>query len=115
MTPDRKGVSRRDLLRAASLGALALGTQNAAPAQEEPKPRTEDRNPNKSLPRRRLGRTNLMVTTVGVGGAGIAGPELLERAIDQGINYIDTAPGYGDSEDVFGEVMKTQRKAVFLA
>lgn len=117
MSRDRKDWSRRDLLRAASLGALTLSAgQPAADAQEAQKARkTEDRNPNKSLPRRRLGRTNMMVTVIGAGGAGISSPEILDRAIERGVNYVDTAPAYGDSEAVFGEVMRSRRKHVFLA
>ncbi len=120
MSVENVNLTRRGLLRAASLGALSLGAtaaggQEKAEALKPDAPKTEDRNSNKSLPRRRLGRTNMMVTTIGSGGAGITGPEILHRAIDKGINYIDTAPAYGDSEDVFGEVMKTDRDKVFLA
>src|SRR5882724_4605222 len=108
MPEDTKGLSRRDLLRTASLGALALGAGATAQGQEKPKDekaKTEDRNTNKSLPRRRLGRTNMMVTVIGSGGVAISSPEILNRAIEKGINYIDTAPAYGDSEELFGEVM----------
>jgi len=45
------------------------------------------------------------------------GIEALNRALDLGINYIDTAPAYGngESERRVGSVMKTRRKEVFLA
>lgn len=116
-------ISRRDLLKSASLGALVIGAESAVSAQEQsksketaaPKQKTEDRNKNITLPRRRLGRTNMMVTTISSGGVGIQDPAILERAIELGINYIDTAPAYGDSETVFGEVMKKRRGEVFLA
>ncbi len=38
----------------------------------------------------------------------------IHRALDLGINYIDTAPGYGDghSERLIGEVMQTRRDCV---
>ena len=59
-----------------------------------------------SLPLRRLGRTELEVTCLGMGGAGLGGGnvtddeavEAVHRAIDLGINYLDTAPLYGESE-----------------
>ncbi|HEV2124544.1 MAG TPA: aldo/keto reductase [Chloroflexota bacterium] len=38
----------------------------------------------------------------------------LNHAIDRGITYLDTSPGYG-SEPHIGEVMKDRRKEVFLA
>ncbi len=42
---------------------------------------------------------------------------VLEKAILSGINYLDTATGYGDgeSETRVGRVMATRRKDVFLA
>ena len=43
--------------------------------------------------------------------------EIINRAIDIGVNYIDTAPAYkdGDSELNIGKVMKNRRDEVFLA
>ena len=62
---------------------------------------------------RRLGRTNLMVSELGYGaarGATDTPQELLatvRAAIEQGMNLIDTAPGYdkGDSERVLGRIL----------
>jgi hypothetical protein len=41
----------------------------------------------------------------------------IHAALDAGINYLDTAPAYGDghSEDIVGEVMKTRRDECVLA
>jgi aryl-alcohol dehydrogenase-like predicted oxidoreductase len=58
---------------------------------------------------RELGRSGLRISEIGygawgIGGAGWVGAEedesirALERAIDLGVNFIDTARGYGDSE-----------------
>ena len=55
---------------------------------------------------RKLGRTNLEVTALGMGGAGIGRSNVtdaeaisaIHKAIDLGINYLDTAPLYGESE-----------------
>ncbi|HUX88386.1 MAG TPA: aldo/keto reductase [Chloroflexota bacterium] len=82
-----------------------------------------------------LGRTGLRVSAVGFGGApaGLrnylgqwepADPqasEQIEHAIDRavtlGINYFDTAPGYGGglSETMFGRALKKHRERVVLA
>lgn len=72
--------------------------------------------------KRRLGRTGEMVTEIGLGGIPVMRVEdmdeaarLINHALDQGINYIDTARAYGDSEEKFGLVMKHRRDEVFLA
>ena len=66
---------------------------------------------------RTLGRTGLAVSEVSLGGAYLMGsdPEhyhecthaVVERAAALGINYIDTAPLYGKSEILLGEVLPT--------
>jgi aryl-alcohol dehydrogenase-like predicted oxidoreductase len=81
-----------------------------------------------------LGRTGQKVSRLGFGGAtaGIKGylgefdPERREdrdaiiasvhRALELGVNYFDTAPGYGDgaSESIFGEALEG-RSDVFIA
>jgi predicted aldo/keto reductase-like oxidoreductase len=40
---------------------------------------------------------------------------IIHRAIDLGVNYIDTAPRYGESQKHIGEVMASRRTEVFLA
>lgn len=64
-----------------------------------------------------LGRTNLKVSEIGFGSWGIGGAmwigardeeseRALERAVDQGVNFMDTALAYGDghSEQLVGQV-----------
>lgn len=91
---------------------------------------------NGKLPLRPLGKTGHMVGIYSLGGQGsIEVPgreevsvEIINRAIDLGINYIDTAAAYGrqtpevaradamgTSERNIGQVMKYRRKEVFLA
>jgi aryl-alcohol dehydrogenase-like predicted oxidoreductase len=88
------------------------------------------------LPLRPLGKTGHMVSIYSLGGQGsieIPGKEdisveIINRALDLGINYIDTAAAYGrqtptvaradamgTSERNMGQVMKYRRKEVFLA
>lgn len=58
----------------------------------------------------RLGHTDMYVTRLSLGGlfvsslgADLAGARLaVQRALELGINYIDTAPGYLNSEEVLG-------------
>jgi len=67
-----------------------------------------------SLKRRTLGRTGLQVTELGLGGLFVSshgaaradGIAAVKRALELGINYIDTAPGYADSEEVLGAALR---------
>ncbi len=66
---------------------------------------------------RTLGKTGLKVSCVG-SGVGIApDPNVIARAIDLGVNYFDTARGYGagKSEQITGEALKGKRQKVVLA
>ncbi len=63
----------------------------------------------------RLGKTSLRASAVGFGGMRFRDPNDLKasvatvkRALEQGINYFDTAPVYcaGKSEEIFGEALK---------
>ncbi|MCB2530454.1 aldo/keto reductase, partial [Listeria monocytogenes] len=40
---------------------------------------------------------------------------IVHRALDAGINVVDTADRYGDSEEVVGEALKGRRDDVVLA
>ena len=78
-----------------------------------------------AMPTRSFGKTGYKTGILSLGGQAtleIAGREeesekIIHRAIDLGINYIDTAAAYGRgvSQINIGRVMKTRRKEVFLA
>jgi len=69
----------------------------------------------------RLGKTDLKVSRVGIGGIPLTRPPLYEaqkmvnRALDLGVNYIDTARGYKDSEDRIGKAIAGRRDEVIIA
>jgi len=75
------------------------------------------------MPLRKLGKTGEMVSILGLGGAfTIAASDrsdqaerIIHRALDLGVNYIDTAPSYGSSERNIGQAIKDRRGEVFLA
>ena len=62
---------------------------------------------------RTLGKTGLKVSELGMGGLFVSsfaaareeGCRAVRRALELGINYVDTAPGYRDSEEVMGEAL----------
>ena len=70
------------------------------------------------------GSTGIKVSAIGFGGMRFENQDdvdgcasLVKAAYDAGINYFDTAPGYGKSEDLFGvaikEMSKTRAKKPF--
>ena len=69
----------------------------------------------------RLGKTGLMVSRVGMGGIPIQRPpfdeavKIINRALDLEVNFIDTALGYGDSEERIGKAITDRRDEVILA
>lgn len=73
------------------------------------------------MKKRTLGRTNLEVTVVGIGGIPIQKitqeetTEMFKEVYKQGINFIDTARGYGISEEFIGNAIKGKRDKFILA
>lgn len=78
-----------------------------------------------TMPERLLGRTGVKVPIFGLGGAGQTplsqeGKEqdaaaVIEKALELGIRYFDTAADYGPSEDYLGKVLPPHRSKLFLA
>ena len=74
---------------------------------------------------RTLGRTGIKVSPYALGalalGTPIGNPDhgdsvgIIHRALDAGINFIDTADAYGESEVVVGKALKGRRDSVVLA
>jgi aryl-alcohol dehydrogenase-like predicted oxidoreductase len=78
---------------------------------------------NTPIPTRILGRTGQPVTLFGLGGEGVLrtwGHEreavaVIQRALDQGVTYCDSAPAYAGSLDYYGAALGERRDRVFLA
>lgn len=76
------------------------------------------------LPKRVLGRTGLSVGLLSMGGLFVSkaggddrrrAHEAVHRALELGVNYVDTAPGYLDSEEVLGEALEGVAAPYFLS
>jgi aryl-alcohol dehydrogenase-like predicted oxidoreductase len=75
------------------------------------------------IPKRKLGRTGIDVTILGLGGEGILRTygydreayQLINKAIDLGVNYLESARAYSGSESYYGKALKERRKDIFLA
>src|SRR5579863_2648792 len=97
-------LSRRQFIQAAA-GAAVVPALGGAAA---------------TLPTRTLGKTGIEVSILGFGSGSRftmyedqdKALEALSRALDLGINYIDTAHSYGDgkSEERIGRLMPERRK-----
>lgn len=76
-----------------------------------------------------LGRTGLEVTQLGYGSMGLRGPRtwgvrvvndeeahrFLNSVLDAGINFIDTSPDYGSSEQRIGDYIGSRRHEFYLS
>jgi predicted aldo/keto reductase-like oxidoreductase len=106
-------ITRRQFLEAAAAGAV-VAPALATAADSDAK-----------LPTRPFGRTGLQVSILGFGSGSRflmyededKALEALNKAIDLGITYIDTAASYGNgkSEERIGKLMPGRRKQVTLA
>ncbi len=83
------------------------------------------------MQKRQLGKTDMQLTTVGLGTWAMGGPweygwgpqdddeavAAVLEALDQGINWIDTAPAYGlgHSEELIGRALKQTRHKPYIA
>jgi hypothetical protein len=104
-------MNRRQFLGTVSAGVLVSGLGAA--------------NKPERMPVRILGRTGIQVPILGFGSGSRflmykdedPAIEALNRAIDLGISYVDTAQSYGNgrSEERIGRVLATRRKEVTLA
>ena len=70
-----------------------------------------------TLKKRKLGKTELMVTELGLGAMDTPqvpeGEETLQLALDSGINFIDTARIHQDSEYLIGKVIRERANKDF--
>ena len=76
---------------------------------------------NRSLPTAVLGRTGLQATRLGFGAAfrnkidGSQADKMLNLVLDSGINYVDTANDYPNSEEYIGKYISHRRSEYWLA
>jgi uncharacterized protein len=120
---------RREFLKAGGAVAAALVAPGMALADAKKTMAALPDNPRtqKAMPTRNLGKTGYKVGIFSLGGqAALEKPNnfdnavpIIERALDLGVNYIDTSSIYGGpqrwSEQYVGKVMAKRRNESFLA
>ena len=91
MTPSQP--TRRDFLRATSAAAV-VGAAASIASAKEPTKKQKILNYNPKMGYRRLGKTELMISEVSLGGHGGRKPEdrvpVLDKAVELGVNFVDT-------------------------
>ena len=110
-------MNRRTFLKAGIAGAATA--MLAPPVFAESLQQLAETN-NSPFPKpvyRTLGRTGLKITMVSFGAMLTPEPEVIRLAIEQGVNYIDTARKYmgGKNEETVGKAIKGMRDKVYLA
>ena len=108
-------------LAAAARLAGSSGFLAAAHASDGPTPRPEGewRNKQPEMRYRRFGRTGFMISEIVCGGDPIApnNNRHVELAIEMGLNYLDTAPAYGQGQSEMGYsavIQGSKRDRVFV-
>jgi hypothetical protein len=123
-----KGHDRREFIKAGGAVTACLLVRAALPETIQARPGMPSNAPAaEAMPTRNLGRTGWRVAIFSLGGQAaleiknhddVAVP-IITRALDLGVNYIDTSSIYGGperwSERYVGQVMKQRRAEVFLA
>lgn len=123
--PER--IDRRGFLKigvGAAVGASAAASigcaVETAPSASNETPR--DPGPRLPIPLRALGKTGATVTMLGLGGQGALqfgrrddALAIIERALERGVTYFDTAVVYGPSREYLGEALTGRRQGIFLA
>lgn len=126
--PTPRRIDRRELFRLGTAVGAGLVAGSAGLPQLVASAATKAASATaKAMPTRNLGRTGHKVGLFSLGGESaldkpnnydVAVP-LIERALDLGVNYLDTAPWYGRperwSQRYIGEVMKRRRADAYLA
>jgi hypothetical protein len=107
------------------IGGAALTQNLTSASKDQPSVTTNQPPSTTAMLERELGNTGVRVPIFGLGGAGQTplswenrerdAVAIIQRALELGIRYFDTASSYGPSEDYLGKVLPSHREKVFLA
>lgn len=113
-------MQRRDFLKKTFLASTAL-TVGGISKKSISDTFKNQLNESGYIPKRKYGKTDVMLSIIGFGGIVVTDTEQLEanhyvsEAYERGVNYFDVAPSYGNAEIKLGPALEPYRKKVFLA
>ena len=110
-----KGMDRRGFIKTSTLGIAGFGSLLSAKSLSAGQDAQGDIPKIKAY--RTLGRTGFKASDIGIGTARVYPVPIMNAVLDAGVNYIDSAEGYGRgvAEKNIGEAIKGRdRKSLFL-
>ena len=115
----RDGIDRRTFLQQGGRAALGLGAFGVAYAARAASLPEGAPTIQKYVP---LGKTGLMISDIGFGSSGCPSADIVRHCYDRGMNYFDTAEGYGTEgwgegdyvENFIGEALHDKRDKVVI-
>jgi len=126
MSLKNSGFTRREFLRLSILGSGLMAVPGVQ-ASEHPGLKDMPLTGDYSMPKRTFGNTGEQVSLLGIGAFPFSHDdvsidqvtETLTRAVELGVNYVDTAPNYGEhnrmtAEEKMGYSLKDLRDQFFL-
>ena len=109
----KRTMSRKEFLEKSSKGLLALGLLSGNSSLISCSKGGSDLETSRY---RMLGRTGLKVSVVGYGASRTMEPTLVKRALDSGMNFLDTGRSYfnGQNEVMLGKILNGIRQEVII-
>ncbi|MBW2494279.1 MAG: aldo/keto reductase [Deltaproteobacteria bacterium] len=116
---DGAGIDRRTFLQQGGRAALGIGAFGVAYAARAASLPADAPTIQKYVP---LGKTGLMISDIGFGSSGCPSADIVRHCYDRGMNYFDTAEGYGTKgwndggyvENFLGEALHDKRDKVVI-
>lgn len=111
-------MKRRDFLKTATAIGMSFTTMPLINCRGH---HNQTLGPAGMIPKRTLGKTGVQLSIIGFGGILVRNMDqamandLVARAYNQGINYYDIAPSYGNAQHQLGPALKPYRNKCFLA
>lgn len=113
-----KHLTRRTFVKQSAAGIAVIGGAAAGSTLLKSAPLfgANNKSGSAAIEYRTLGNTGLKMTTLGFGAMRTSNPAVIRRAIDKGVNNIDTARGYmgGRNEEIVGRAIGDIRDDVII-